>query len=152
MENQISPLTFSDTFSESQFKDIKAGHVAIRTTEYKTLIKWYEEKLDFRIIREWTVGEMQLAFIALPNDNNFLIEILGVKTTEQINEVEVKLGYDHLCFNVEDLDKTSEELNKRNVNVVRSFSVPTIGKRVAFIADPFGNKIELCEDIKIAQQ
>lgn len=148
MENQTSPLTYPETDSVSQFRDIRAGHIAIRTTEYSSLIKWYDEKLDFRIIREWTVGEMQLAFIALPNDNSFLIEILGIKETEQIDNFEMKLGYDHLCFNVENLDKTLEELNKRNVSVVRSFSVPAIGKRVAFIADPFGNKIEICEDIK----
>ncbi len=148
MQNQISPLTYSDKNYVSQFKDIKAGHVAIRTTEYNSLIKWYREKLDFRLVREWTVGEMQLAFIALPNDNSFMIEILGIKETEQLSSVEAKLGYDHLCFNVENLDKTVQELQSRNIEIVRSFIMPIIGKRVAFIADPFGNKIELCEDIK----
>lgn len=147
MDNQISPLEFSETNSSSQFSDIRAGHLAIRTTEYNALIKWYAEKLDFRLIREWTVGKMQLAFLALPSDNSFLIEILGIENAEQSNDPEVKPGYDHLCFNVENLDKTVEELKKRNVEIARSFNVPAIGKRVAFIADPFGNKIEFCEDI-----
>jgi lactoylglutathione lyase len=148
MENEITPLIFPETNSVSEFRDIKAEHVAIRTTEYNAVIKWYNEKLDFRLVREFTAGEMQLAFIAPPNNNNFLIEILGIKNTGQFSNQEVKLGYDHLCFNVENLDKTIEELHKRNVEIVRSFSMPVIGKRAAFIADPFGNRIEFCEDIK----
>lgn len=137
-----------DTNAGSAFKDLKAGHLAIRTSEYEALIKWYGEKLDFRLIHEWTVGDMQLAFMALPNDSTFLIEILGIKDPKPVNTLEGNLGYDHLCFHVENLDETLQELNKRGVPVIRSFSVPAIGKRVAFIADPFGHKIEFCEDLK----
>ncbi|HEY0298467.1 MAG TPA: VOC family protein [Arachidicoccus sp.] len=148
MENQITPLTFSATNENSKFSDIRAEHVAIRTTAYNDLIKWYVENLDFRIIREWTNGEMQLAFIAPPNDNKFLIEILGIKSVEQISHSEMKLGYHHLCFNVENLDNIIAELNKRDIPITRSFIVPAIGKRVAFIDDTFGNAIEFCEDIR----
>src|SRR5690349_14529722 len=114
MENQFSPLTFPSLNPGSPFGGVKAGHIAIRTTEYRSLIKWYTETLDFRIIREWTVGEMQLAFIALPNDNNFMIEILGVNKADYADDLGVKLGYDHLCLNVQDLNRTVEELTKRN--------------------------------------
>lgn len=148
MENDIIPLTFSDKNTVSQFRDLKAGHIAIRTTEYEALIKWYQEKLDFRIIREWIVGEMQLAFIAPANDNDFLIEILGIKNNEISTKPEPHLGYDHLCFNVQNLDVTLQELIERNVEIVRTFNVPPIGKRVAFIVDLDGNKIEFCQDIK----
>ncbi|WP_269236095.1 VOC family protein [Flavobacterium flavigenum] len=148
MEEQITSLTFSRKNSESPFNDFKAGHYSIRTTEYQSLINWYKEKLDFRLIKEWTSGEMQLAFMALPNDDSFLLEILGVKNIEQETYTENKAGYDHICFNVMDLNLTIEELNKRKINILRSFKAPAIGKRVAFILDPFGNKIEFCEDIK----
>jgi catechol 2,3-dioxygenase-like lactoylglutathione lyase family enzyme len=147
MENQFMPLTFPETNTNSKFSSIKAGHIAIRTTEYGKTIKWYIEKLDFRLIREWVNGEMQLAFIASPNDNNFLIEILGSKNVEQTGTGTI-LGYHHLCFNVENLDKTIEELNNREIKITRSFSIPAIGKRVAFINDISGNAIEFCEDIK----
>lgn len=148
MEEQISVLTFSKTNSESPFSDFKAGHYSIRTTEYQSLINWYKEKLDFRLIKEWSSGEMQLAFMALSNDNSFLVEILGVKNVEKNTDSENKAGYDHICFNVMNLDLTIEELNKREINILRSFKAPAIGKKVAFILDPFGNKIEFCEDIK----
>ena len=148
MENQITPLTFSEKNTASKFSDIKAGHAAIRTTEYDAIIKWYLEKLDFRIVREWTAGEMRLAYLALPNDDDFMVEILGGKSDGEMTNEEVKSGYDHLCFNVADLDETIAELKSRDITITRSFSVPAIGKRVAFIADPFGNKIEFCDNIK----
>lgn len=147
MDNQITSLVFSEKNTRSKFSDIKAGHVGIRTAKYNEILKWYEEILDFRIIRKWTVGEIQLAFIAPPNDNDFIIEIISYDSNEKFNKEEVKSGYNHLCFNVENLDKTIEELNKRNISITRNFSVPAIGKRVAFINDPFGNSIEFCEDI-----
>ncbi|SDF50595.1 VOC family protein [Cellulophaga baltica] len=147
MENKIRPLSYSDKNTASQFKDLKAGHVAIRTTEYDAIIKWYKDKLDFRLIREWEVGEIQLAFIAPPNDNNFLIEILGVKGIKANDYKDLQIGYDHLCFNVENLELTLKELSERNVIPVRCFKVPAIGKSVAFFSDPFGNTIELSEDI-----
>ena len=148
MQNQITPLTFSETHAASPFQNIKAHHVAIRTTEYDAAINWYCEKLDFRLIREWTVGETQLVFLALPNDDNFLIESLCIKGAESLVASEMQSGYAHICFNVENLDKTVEELNKRNIALTYSFAVPAIGKRVAFIADPFGNAMEFCEDMK----
>ncbi len=148
MQNQITPLTFPEADTASPFKDLKAVHVAIRTADYEAAIRWYKEKPDFRLIREWTSGEMQLAFLALPDDDSFVIEILCVKGTGPAATPEVLSGYAHICFNVENLDKTVEALNARNIGLTRSFNAPAIGKRVAFIEDPFGNAIEFCEDMK----
>lgn len=148
MENEISRLTYLDKNSNSQFRDIKAGHVGIRTTKYSEIIKWYEENLDFRIIKKWTVGNIQLAFIAPPNDNDFIIEIICYDSNEKTNDDEIKSGFNHLSFSVQNLDETIIELTKRKIPIVRSFSVPEISLRVAFISDTFGNTIEFCEDIK----
>jgi len=148
MENQITPLTFPGKNGDSDYSGLKAGHVAIRTTEYAQLIEWYKETLDFRVVREWTVGDLQLAFLALPNDDSFLIEVLGNQATEEQGVSKMKWGYDHVCFHVEDLDKTVAALSKRNVTITRSMRIPAIGKRVAFIADPFGNTIEFCAELK----
>ena len=146
MNTSLTPLTFPATNAASPFQDVKAGHIAIRTTAYDALVNWYQEKLDFRLVREWTAGEMKLAFLALPNDNTFLLEILGVSGAEAAN-TDVQPGYDHLCLNVADLDHTLETLKQRGIPVVRSFRTPAIGKRVAFIADLLGNKIEFCADL-----
>lgn len=148
MKNSISPLIYPDTKEASVFRDIKGWHIAIRTTKYNEMITWYEKNLDFRMVKEFNAGEMQLALIAPPGDNNFIIEVLGVKNDEGSPPSEIKSGYDHLCFNVTDLDATMKALKHRGIEIVRTFEVPVIGKRVAFITDPFGNKIEFAEALK----
>ena len=147
MENSISTLAYPETNETSLLKDIKGWHVAIRTSEYKELINWYQQNLDFRLVKEFNAGEMKLAFIAPPGDNNFILEILGVNENDSSSEV--KGGYDHLCFSVANLDKTMESLKSRDIEIVRTFEVPIIGKRVAFINDPFGNKIEFAEELNM---
>lgn len=146
MENQITPLTFSEKNTASVFSDLKAGHVGIRTSKYDEILQWYTENLDFRIIHKWNVEDIKLAFIAPPNDNDFIIEIICYDSTEKISTNE-KSGYNHLSFSVANLDQTIEHLTRKNITINRSFSVPAIGLRVAFIADPFGNTIEFCEAI-----
>ena len=148
MENTISTLTYPEKNKTSEFKDMKGWHVAIRTTEYQQLISWYQKNLDFRLIEEFKVGEMRLALIAPPGDNNFIIEVLGIKDDQRFSS-KVKVGYDHICFNVSNLDATLNALKLRDIKIVRTFEVPVIGKRVAFINDPFGNKIEFCEDLNV---
>jgi lactoylglutathione lyase len=147
MENQVTPLTFPQKNTESKFSDIRAGHVGIRTNEYSKTIQWYREKLDFRIVRQWTVGDLQLAFLALPDDDDFLIEIFGNNNISQAEKT-TDNRLDHFCLQVNDLDTTIKELESRGVAIARTFSIPAIGKRVAFIADLHGNAIEFCEDIK----
>ncbi|RYE22953.1 MAG: VOC family protein [Sphingobacteriaceae bacterium] len=148
MENQITPLTFSEKNTVSVFSDMKAGHVGILTTKYNEILDWYERNLDFRIIRKWMVGDIQLAFIAPPNDNQFIIEIICYDSNEKTNDDKINSGYNHLSFSVQNLDETIKELVKRNIPIERSFSVPVIGLRVAFISDTFGNTIEFCEELK----
>ncbi len=41
-----------------------------------------------------------------------------------------------------------EALKQRNIEIERAFPAPAIGKRVAFITDPFSNKIEFAEELK----
>ena len=147
MENSISPLAYPEKNETSVFHDIKGWHIAIRTTEYQEFIAWYRKNLDFRLVKEFNAGEMPIALIAPPGDNHFILEVLGMKD-DQKSTSEIKVGYDHLCFNVADLEATMNALKLRGIGIVRSFEVPVIGKRVAFINDPFGNKIEFSEDLK----
>ena len=55
-------------------------------------------------------------------------------------------GYHHFCLNVVDLDATITEVRRRGVTVVAEpFELPVISRRLALIADPFGNLIELAQ-------
>eukprot|EP01035_Chromulina_nebulosa_P055266 gene55266-75735_t len=62
---------------QSPLAGLQGNHVGIRVPDYKAAIKWYTEKLDFRIIHEWGYADEKLAYLAPANSNNFWIEILA---------------------------------------------------------------------------
>jgi catechol 2,3-dioxygenase-like lactoylglutathione lyase family enzyme len=141
--------------TNSKFSSIKGAHVALRVPDFEASKKWYTEKLDFRVVHEWPFGDLQLAYLAPANDDNFWIELLAggnpaprEKFTD-LNESLHPEGYHHFCLNVESVDETLAELKTREVTIVgEPFDLPVIGKRLAFFADPDGNLIELAETLK----
>ena len=55
-------------------------------------------------------------------------------------------GFHHFCLNVASIDETLAELRRRGVTIVTEpFELPVIGRRLAFLADPWGNLIELAQ-------
>ncbi|MEJ1240530.1 VOC family protein [Chryseolinea sp. T2] len=141
--------------TSSTFNSIKGAHVALRVPNFDASKKWYVEKLDFRVVHEWPFGDLKLAYLAPPNDDNFWIELLaGDNPTPRpkftdLNESLHPEGYHHFCLNVGSVVETLTELKKRNVTVVgEPFDLPAIGKRLAFFADLDGNLIELAETLK----
>ncbi len=95
---------------KSQLADLKGNHVAICVPDYVGAIKWYTEKLDFRVIKEWQFADENLAYLAPANSNDFWIEILGegkMQPTEIYNDLAKSLektGYHHICMDVADVD------------------------------------------------
>ena len=152
MENvtiQIPPKNTNSVFS-----NIRGAHVALRVPDYEASKKWYMEKLDFRLIHEWPFGDLQLAYLAPPNDDNFWIELLaGGNPKKQdgyadLNESLHPAGYHHFCLDVKSVDETLAQLKSRGVTIVgEAFNLPAIGKRLAFFADVVGNLIELAEKL-----
>ena len=129
---------------------IKVGHIGLRTTDYEGSIQWYVEKLGFRLLKKWEVGELKMAYLAPANDDNFWIEILngGISGSHQDASQPIISGFQHLCIDVENIDETLAALRERDVRVLREpFNVAAIGKRCGFIADLHGNVIELTENI-----
>lgn len=140
--------------TNSKLSSIKGAHVALRVPDFEASKKWYIEKLDFRVVHEWPFGDLQLAYLAPANDDNFWIELLGganpapqQKFTD-LNESLHPEGYHHFCLNVDSVDETFAELTSRGVTIVgEPFNLPAIGKRLAFFSDLDGNLIELAETL-----
>jgi lactoylglutathione lyase len=150
METPITPLQLPERNTNSIFSSFRAGHVGLRTTDYEGLIQWYTEKLDFRLLKKFSNGDLKMAFLAPANDDNFWIEILsgGIADTAQDPSLPIISGFQHLCIDVDSVDHVLAELKIRGVKVAREpFNVPVIGKRCGFVADLCGNIIELAENI-----
>jgi lactoylglutathione lyase/glyoxylase I family protein len=139
---------------KSPFACMKGNHIAFRVPDFAASKAWFVEKLDFRVIHEWPFGDLQLAYLAPPNDNAFWIEILGGAAPtprpgfSSIDESLRYAGYHHLCIDVRSVDETLTELRRRGVTIVgEAFDMPEIGRRLGFFADPFGNLFELAETV-----
>ena len=124
----------------------------MRVPDYKAAIKWWTEKLDFRVIHEWDYADEKLAYLAPANDNSFWVEILaGGKLNSKTKHTDLgksleEAGYHHICVHVKNLDMTLAELKKRGVTTVgEPFYLESITRKLAFISDPWGNMIELSE-------
>jgi len=136
----------------SPLADMSGNHVGVRVPDYEAAKRWWVEKLDFRVIHEWPYADEKLAYLAPPNDNSFWIEILAggklksVPTYKDLAESLSQPGYHHICVHVKSVDKTLAELRRRDVTIVgEPFNLKDITRRLAFIADPWGNLIELSE-------
>ena len=63
--------------SKSPFADLQGNHVAVRVPDFEKALRWYVEKLDFRVVHEWPFADEKLAYIAPANDDNFTVELLA---------------------------------------------------------------------------
>jgi glyoxylase I family protein len=137
---------------QSPLAGMNGNHVGIRVPDYKAAIKWYTEKLDFRIVHEWPYADEQLAYLAPANSNDFWLEVLAggkLKSPVKYDDLGKSLeesGYHHICLHVEDINKTIAELKRRDVKIIgQPFYLDAISRNLAFFQDPWGNMIELAE-------
>lgn len=151
-KDETTGFTMPKLNPKSPLADVSGNHVGIRVSNYDSAVKWWTEKLDFRIIHEWNYADEKLAYLAPANDNGFWVEVLAggklgtkVKHTDLGKSLE-DAGLHHICIHVKDLDKTLAELKKRGVTTVgEPFYLEAITRKLAFISDPWGNMIELSE-------
>ena len=140
--------------SSSPFASMRGHHVAVRVPDFEAAKRWYQEKLDFRVVHEWPYADQRLAYLAPATDDGFFIELLGDGRPGPIPKPiyadlgdSLRLaGYHHFCLNVASLDDAVRELRRRGVAIVTEpFELAVIGRRLAFLADPWGNLIELAQ-------
>ncbi len=140
--------------TRSPFADMRGHHVAIRTPDLESARRWYVDTLDFRVVAEWDYADEKLAYLAPASDDAFYIEVLGggepapveVRPYTDLGDSLRYAGYHHVCLTVDSVEATITALRERGVAIVTEpFVLPAIRRRLAFIADPFGNLIELAE-------
>jgi catechol 2,3-dioxygenase-like lactoylglutathione lyase family enzyme len=150
----MSLTQFPPPNTRSPFASMKGHHVAMRVPDFEAAKRWFVDKLDFRVIHEWPYADQHLAYVAPPTDDAFFVELLGDGDPKPIPKpVYTDLGdslrlagYHHFCLNVTDIEAAVAELRRRDVAIVTEpFELPVINRRLAFIADPFGNLIELAQ-------
>jgi glyoxylase I family protein len=136
------------------FASMRGDHVAVRVPDYEAGKHWYMEKLDFRVVREWPSGELRLGYLATATDHGFFLELMGGgsptprRDYADLDDSLCDAGYHHLCLHVDSIDETVAELRRRGVTIVHEpFTIEPISRRLAFLADQWGNLIELSETV-----
>jgi glyoxylase I family protein len=151
----MKPVIIPKTNHSSPFASMKANHVAVRVPSLNEAKTWYSDTLGFRLVHEWTFGDLQLAYMAAPTDDTFFLELIGggspisERPYDDLSDSLKAAGYHHLCYMVQSVDETVAELKKRGVKIVNEpFELPDISRRLAFFADPWGNLLELAEILR----
>lgn len=143
-------MSNSNTQTKTELNSMQIDHLMISVSNYQETLKWYQDKFDATIEKEWTVDELPDLQLAYLNINGFRIEIvgttqarLGMPQMSNFGEALRTTGVGHFCFRVDSVDDAISELNKRGVpTFVEAADYPNIAVRVGFVKDNNGNIIE----------
>jgi glyoxylase I family protein len=136
------------------FASMRSDHVAVRVPDFEAGKRWFVEKLDFRLVHEWSSEGLVFAYLAPATDDGFFLELVGdgsptpKRVYASLTDSWRDAGYHHFCLHVDSIDKAVTELRQRGVRIVQdSFTLEPISRRLAFLKDPWDNLIELSETL-----
>jgi lactoylglutathione lyase len=123
---------------------VRFGHVAFRVADVERCVKWYADAFGARKVfhGEPQAGRQELMFLELAPGQHIEIFTNG---TERCLPTSEAIGYQHYCLVVDDIDAAIRHLATMNVPSDRPVREGRAHYRIAFIADPDGNVIELME-------
>ncbi|MGV9933641.1 VOC family protein [Streptomyces olivaceoviridis] len=138
----------------SPFASMRGHHTGIRYPDFEAARSFWVDTMGWRVLQVWPYGDLTLAYVLPPAQDDFRLEILGgpgAAAQPRFSDVDASLGvngYNHVCLSVDDVDATLEELRARGVDIVNPpFEIDDISARLAFFRDPWGNMFELSERI-----
>ena len=120
------------------------GHVAFRVPDLERSIAWYKAAFGAREIFRANRDDGATQLVYLEFAPGQCIELFP-DGQHPIVEPEAPIGYAHFCLVVDDLAAMLAHLAARSVAPAAPPRAGRAGQRLAFIADPDGNRIELME-------
>ncbi len=125
---------------------------ALIVNDIEESLDWYSSNLEFEILNQREVAEMELKQANLKSGNIHmeLIELgSAINTSEYLPEEQQgkrQVGIFKIGFSIEDFDGRVNQLKESSVNfrgdVVED---PVSGKRMVILLDPDGNRVQLFE-------
>jgi lactoylglutathione lyase len=125
------------------------AHTSIRTSNMEKSIDFYSKFLGLKLLsrREIKATNAEIAFLKDPKEKGCTLELTfyrnQTKFTQPVYEDRL---FDHLGFEVEDINKTITAMRKEGITVTdEPFKLGPDGPIIAFVEDPDGTLIELIQ-------
>lgn len=129
---------------------VRFDHVGISVPDLEAATTWYCRTLSLTAASVFTVPGTDLRGVMLVHETGYRVEllhrssaVLGLSPSSALDAAGT-WGFGHMCLSVQDVDTEFDRLIAAGATVRMSPSpAPRAGARVAFVADPYGNLIEL---------
>lgn len=123
-------------------------HASVRTSNLERSIDFYSRFLGLKLLSRMEIkaNNAELAFLQDPKGKGCTLELTFLRSQKKFvqSEYEERL-FDHLGFEVADINKTIAALRKENVTITDEPFKLNSHSTIAFLEDPDGTLIELIE-------
>jgi lactoylglutathione lyase len=122
-------------------------HVSIRTSDMNRSIEFYQKYFSLQVKRRAELkNKAQIAFLQDKDGKGCTLELTYYPTQKSFQQAEFENRlFDHLGFDVPDIQKTLTAMKKAGVTVTDEPYQFNLHTTIAFIEDPDGTLIELVE-------
>ena len=124
-------------------------HTSIRTSNMDKSIDFYTRLLGLKLVnrREIPQNNAEIAFLRDPEAKGSTLELTFYRNQKKFIQADYEdRVFDHLAFEVKDMEKTIAAMRKEKVTITdEPFRLGSSGSLIAFVEDPDGTLIELIE-------
>ncbi len=123
-------------------------HTSIRTSNMEKTIDFYSRFFGLKVLKRMEIKQTnaEIAFLQDPKGEGCTLELTFYRSQMKFSQPEYEERvFDHLGFEVKDMDQTLAAMRKENVKVTDEPFNLNSKTTIAFIEDPDGTLIELIE-------
>jgi catechol 2,3-dioxygenase-like lactoylglutathione lyase family enzyme len=131
---------------------MKLDHVGLTVGDLDAMIDWYAKALELEVELEFALDDVEFRGVMLRSADGHRIELLhrpgSSPGLQAANPVEAALtrGFGHIAFDVPDVDAAYDALvGAGATDRMSPRPSPEPGVRMAYVADPEGNLVELLD-------
>jgi lactoylglutathione lyase len=131
---------------------MRFDHVGLNVGDLPGMTAWYAEALGLEVEFEFALEQFEFSGAMLRSTDGYRVELLhragnvaGIQVGRPLDAALTR-GFGHLALTVDDLERTHRELLAAGATErMPPGPSPEPGTRIAFLADPEGNLIELVD-------
>ncbi len=124
-------------------------HASIRTSNVNRSIEFYTKFLGLKIVKRMEIpqNKAELVFLQDPKGEGATLELTFMSGQKKFIQADYEDRlFDHLAFEVQDMNKTLEAMRKAGVTITdEPYRLNPKGSLLAFVEDPDRTLIELIE-------